>query len=125
MAAPWAITNTSGAGAAATANVAAPAGALTANQVTRLRGIQATLGGATAGADTVQVKDGNTVIWAGEMSIAANGSAILDMSDMDLRASPGNTLTVAFVNGINADIETVNAQGDFIPAGLPYGANSP
>lgn len=125
MAAPWSITNTSAGGAAATANVAAPTSATTTNQVTRLRAIQATLAGTTAGQDTLQVLDGVAVIFAARMSVPANGSDNIQLSDLDLRASPGSTLTVAFTSGVGSDIETVNAQGDFIPVGLPYGSNSP
>ena len=68
--------------------------------------------------------DGAAVIWSAELSVPANGADDILLTGLDLRNTPGNGLTVAFVSGVASDVETVNAQGDFIPAGLPYGANS-
>jgi hypothetical protein len=123
--APWTITNRSAAGSAATASQAAPAGAGTTktNTIVRLRSLFATLQGVAAGTDQLVVRDGasgtGTIIWQGDLIVAVNGGAIVQMSDLDLRASLGNALTVEFVNGVSSNRECVSAAGDFIPVGHP------
>jgi hypothetical protein len=86
----------------------------------RLRGLQAVISGAGGtGADTLQILDGSTVIWNMDLSAVANGQAQVSLAPLDIRASIGNNLTVAFVNGVSGDIEDVNMQGDYVPAGWP------
>lgn len=89
----------------------------------RLRALQATLVGTSAATDQLVVRDGATgagaIIWSGDLSVPANGIASIQMA-MDLRASVGSALTVEFVNGAGT-AEDVNAQGDFVPVGEPYG----
>lgn len=122
MADPWTITNRGNAGAAASATQAAPASAsATQRQVLRLRALQCRLSGSSAGTDLLVVRDGpsgnGTIIWQQDLSVPANGSDSINLSGLDLRATPGNGLTVEFVNGVNSDRETVNAQGDIVPQG--------
>lgn len=124
MADPWTITNRSAAGSAATASQAAPASANTTNrQVNRLRALQCSLQGVAAGTDQLVVRDGATgvgnIIWTSDMIVAVNGYALLSLTGLDLRASPGNALTVEFVSGVASDREAVNAQGDIVPQGYP------
>lgn len=115
----WQITNRSTSGAAASATVSAPTASGTNIQVTRLRAIQCRVAGTTAGQDLLTVKDGTTVIANFDVSIPANGSDQVTLSDLDLRASPGNDLVIAFASGISAARENINAQGDFVPQGYP------
>lgn len=121
MAAPWSITNTSTAGVAATATLAQPTSAVAQGQQIRVRSVSATVGGTGAGADVLQVKDGSTVVKAWNLSVPANGFASVQLTNLDIRIS--GALTVAFVSGVTSDIETVNAEGDFVQAGLGYGVN--
>jgi hypothetical protein len=69
------------------------------------------------------VRDGasgsGTILAQWDLSGAANGSSIIALTGMDLRSTPGNALTVEFVNGLSGNREDVNAQGDFIPSGYP------
>ena len=121
----WSLSNRSSAGAAATASQASPAGSANGGQQVRLRALQVALAGTTAGNDQVVVRDGpsgtGTIIWTQDLSVVANGTASMDLADMDLRASIGNALTVEFVNGVTGDRESVNAQGDYVPIGYPLG----
>lgn len=127
MADPWTITNRGNAGAAASATQAAPASAgtttLTNRTVVRLRALQARLAGSAAGTDQLVVRDGPSgagpILLQVDLSVPANGGDGIALTGLDLRASPGNGLTVEFVNGVNSDRETVNAQGDFVPQGYP------
>ena len=125
----WSITNRSDAGAAATATEAAPttlqdqATNNASAQVLRLRSLFASLSGANAGTDQLVVRDGasgvGTIIWQQDLSIAANGTAQVDVGNLDLRASLGNALTIEFVAGVAGDRENVNGVGDFVPRGYP------
>ena len=122
----WQITNTGTAGGVATVSQVAPTGAaLGGNTVVRLRQLACSLGGAAAGIDRFVVRDGasgtGTIIWSMELSVPANGSSIVTEEGMDLRASVGNALTIETVAGVASDLETVNAAGDFVPAGQPWG----
>lgn len=119
----WQVTNRGSSGSAATATVSAPTSSLGNIQVTRLRSIQARVAGTTAGQDLLTVKDGSTVIANFDVSIAANGSDQVTLSDLDLRATPGNDLVIAFASGITNARENVNAQGDFVPQGYPMFEN--
>lgn len=71
------------------------------------------------------VRDGTsgtgTIIWQSDPSIAANGTVTIFLTDMDLRSSIGNALTIEFVNGVAGDRESVNAEGDYVPSGWPLG----
>ena len=123
MSGSWSISNRGAAGVAATASQAAPAGASVSGiqMQVRLRSIQARLAGTTAGTDQLIIQDGATTIWTEDLSVPANGSDQIALSDLDIRATPGNTLTVAFVAGVASDRESVNAQGDYVPVGYPLG----
>lgn len=119
----WSITNRGILGAAATATLAAAAAATDGGQVNRLRSLTGTLSGGSAGTDLLVVRDGpsgsGTIIWQSDLSVAANGTASIFMTNMDLRASPGNALTIEFVSGVASDRESVNAEGDYVPLGYP------
>lgn len=121
----WQVTNTGTAGQAATVTISASAAATSGGQVIRLRALQGTLAGVSAGHDQMVVRDGNsgsgTIIWSAELSVVVNGGFTVPAGNIDLRASPGNNMTVEFVSGVTGDIETVNAQGDLVPNGYPYG----
>ena len=128
MADPWQITNRSAAGAPATAAVAAPASASAQNRVVaRLRALQCSIQSVAAGTDQLVVRDGATgvgaIIWQTDIQVAIGQTAVVVESDMDLRATPGNALTVEFVTGVASDREAVNAQGDFVPQGYPPFSN--
>lgn len=119
----WSITARASAGSASSASQDAPTSAQGVGQITRLRSLQCTLGGTSAGTDQLVVRDGptgtGTIIWQADLAIAANGTSPLVISNLDLRASLGNALTVEFVSGVTGDREDVNAQGDFVPQGYP------
>jgi hypothetical protein len=123
MAGYWSITARASAGSASSASQAAPAAAGGVGQISRLRAIQCSLGGSGVGADQLVVRDGDTgtgtIIAQWDLSVAANGVGLLQLAGMDLRASPGNALTVEFVSGVTSNREDVNAQGDFVPQGYP------
>ncbi len=90
----------------------------------RLRAIFASLAaGATAGTDQLVIRDGasgvGTIIWQADLSVPANGGDRVQLSNLDIRATPGNSLTVEFVNGLGQARETVNGEGDIIPVGYP------
>ena len=118
----WSLTNRS-ATAAATATQAAPTnGATAGNPQLRLRSLQASLVG--SGSDRLVVRDGasgsGTIIFSADMAAAAGTAATLSLSRLDLRATPGNALTIEFVTGTGS-AEDVNAQGDYVPQGSPWG----
>lgn len=121
MSAPWSITNTSTSGAAASQTLTQPTSAVAQGQQIRVRSVAASLAGSGAGTDVLQIKDGSTVLLAIQLSIAANGYAQFTATNLDLRVS--GTLTVAFAAGVTSDVQTVNAQGDYVQSGLGYGVN--
>lgn len=127
MSSQWQISNRGSVSTAATVSKTAPASATVGNLQLRLRSLTATLAGSAAGTDQLVVRDGptssGTIIWTADLSVAANGFASIAQSDMDLRASPGNALTIEFVSGVSSDFEDVNAQGDYIPQGTAFGAS--
>ena len=120
MPAPWRLSNRSTAGAAATATLAAPA--VASGMVIRLLGMQGALTmGAAAGTDVMQVLDGATVIWQMDIGAPANSTAMAPPGlPFDIRASPGNSMTVRFLNGTGTVAEDVNAQGDYVANGANY-----
>ena len=125
MSAPWSISNRGSAGGAATVSLSAPSGGASSNLTARLRALQCSVAGTAAGTDQLVVRDGatgaGTIIWSQDLSVPANGYAGVNLADLDLRASPGNALTVEFVNGVASDREDVNAQGDWVTRGAGYG----
>lgn len=126
MSGSWSITNRSTAGAAATASQAAPASAAAQGTQVRLRSLQCRVSGITAGTGQLVIRDGatgaGTIIWTVDLSVATGGvSDEISLTDLDIRATPGNALTVEFTAGVGGDIESVNAQGDYVPVGYPLG----
>ena len=126
MPGPWTITNRSGiAGAVASASEPAPASGLAQNQQVRLIELSATLAGTAAGTSQLVVRDGpsgtGAIIWQWDLSIVAGAADRVFFDNLDLRASPGNALTVEFVAGVASDFESVNAVGDIVPVGYPLG----
>lgn len=124
----WTLSNRSS-GGVASASQAAAAAASSGNQRNRLRALVATLAGTVAAAGSAQlvVRDGpsgtGTIIFTADLSISGTQTAELALSDLDLRASTGNALTVEFVSGsgITGVAQSVNAQGDYVPQGWPLG----
>jgi hypothetical protein len=84
------------------------------------------LDGPAAGSGTVVVRDGatgvGTVIFHSTLSLPGGGIDVLNRTDIDLRATAGNSLTIEFLAGTASDFQSVNAQGDYAPPGTPYGA---
>lgn len=119
MSGTWSITNVGTSGTAASATLVAPSSQTAQGQQTRVRAVSATLGGATAGSDTLQLKDGTAVVKSWFLSKPTNGFASIQLAGLDIRIN-GN-LTLAFTTGL--DTETVNAEGDFVQAGVGYGVN--
>jgi hypothetical protein len=62
-----------------------------------------------------------TIIFTADLYTAANSADFLDLSEIDLRASAGNVLTVEFTAGIPGDVQEINAEGDFVAPGTFYG----
>ena len=123
MSGTWSLTNTAAAGSAASVVQAASSGASGAGMQVRLRTLSASASlASTAGVVVMQVLDGATVIHSARLYVPTTGSVIYTLADVDLRASPGNNLTVNFAAGLAGCTQTVNAQGDFIPQGTPYKA---
>jgi len=124
MSAPWGITNRPAVNTAATVSQAAPG----APYQNRLRALQASLSGTAAGIAELVVRDGATGVGAILMSLdvacPVDGVAIVQLSGLDFRSSPGNALTVEFVAAGGANTQQdVNAQGDLIVPGQSYGSN--
>lgn len=122
MSAPWAISSFPATGAAPSA--AQPA-TNNAGLINRLMAMQV---GVAAGSTAqtpigVTVSDGATVIWEGSVAAPANSVGTIPCDGpLDLRASAGNALTVAFVGTLQSGVQGfVNAQGDLIPPGKAYG----
>lgn len=126
--APWQIHNFPSTGTAASASTTAlhkPSGATQFTQVPRLRALQVSLSGTAAGTGTLVVRDGasgsGTIILEMGLSIAANGSAFFEASNLDLRAPTNGQITIEFLAGTSSDQQSVNAQGDLVQLGAPYG----
>jgi hypothetical protein len=121
----WQLTTRSLAGAAASIAVATSQNS---KYQTRLRAMYCTLAGASSGSGTVVVRDGasgtGTVMFEGTLSISVNSRDLINRTDLDIRATVGNVLTIEFLAGTAGDFQAINAQGDYIPPGIPYGATS-
>jgi len=95
---------------------------------TRLRAMYCTLSGTNAGSGTLVVRDGATgvgaIIFEATLSIPVNSRDLINRTDLDLRATVGNLLTIEFLAGTTADFQSINAQGDYVPPGTPYGATA-
>ncbi len=122
----WQVSNRSLAGAPATASVPSPLSSVYGGQQVRLRALECFVAGSAGGGDELVVRDGPTltgpVIFSADLSIGTIGGAqIVQLTDLDIRATIGNTLTIEFVSGIGSDRENVNAQGDYVPIGYPLG----
>jgi hypothetical protein len=121
----WQVTTRSLAGVAASIGVAT---SLNPTYQTRLRAMYCTLSGSNAGSGTVVVRDGPTgtgaIKFEATMSIPANSRDLINRTDLDIRATVGNVLTIEFLAGTSGDFQSINAQGDYIPPGIPYGATS-
>ena len=117
----WQVTNRSTAGNAATAAVAAGSNS---TYQTRMRSIYATLRGPAAGSGTMVVRDGltgiGTIIFQTDLNISASGRDTLALYEFDIRATPGNVMTIEFTAGTPSDFQVVNAQGDYVPPGTPF-----
>lgn len=123
MSAPWSITNRPAANTAASATQAAPGSPYQ----NRLRALQVSLSGTGVGAAELVVRDGATgagaILLSMDLNIAANGFAYAQLTDLDIRASQGNALTVETTGGGGANTQLdVNAQGDLVIPGMAYGA---
>jgi hypothetical protein len=125
MGQPWTITNRSAAGAPASASQAAAAQAVPAGAQVRLRSLQCSIQSVAAGTDQLVVRDGasgvGAILWQTDIQVAIGQFAMVQITGLDIRATPGNALTVEFVAGIASNREAVNAQGDFVPYGYPMG----
>lgn len=118
----WQLTNRGTTGVAATVSLAAPTNAAANATQIRVRTITATVAGSAAGADELTVKDGSNVIFSADLAIlATDGFASIVLPALDLRTTPGNTLTVAFTSGITSAFEDVNVQGDYVSVGTAHG----
>ena len=116
----WQITNTPSVNTAATANVTA---GTTGGVAIRLCALQVSLGGTAVGAAQAVVRDGatgaGTIIWSGQLACSANGSSIIALAGLDLRATSGTlTIETTGAGGANTNL-AVNAQGDIVPVGYP------
>jgi hypothetical protein len=76
----------------------------------RLRAIQ------LSGSGAIQILDGDAVIWVIELQ-----SESFSASSLDIRASPGNAMTVQFTAPPPDGDTAVNVQGDFCAADSGYG----
>jgi hypothetical protein len=121
----WQITNRATAGAAASASQAAPTNGSATGMQLRLRSIVASIVGTANMVDRLVVRDGatgvGTIIFSADLGAAGNSGQAVPLSDLDVRASKGNALTVEFVSG-SGTAENVAAQGDLVPVGYPIGA---
>lgn len=119
----WQVTTRSTAGVAATISVATGPNS---TYQTRLRAAHCSLDGSAAGSGTVVVRDGpsgsGTIIFQATLNLPGSGIDRLNRTDFDLRATVGNVLTVEFLAGTASDFQSINAQGDYIPPGIQYGA---
>jgi hypothetical protein len=72
------------------------------------------------------VRDGasgvGTILFRSILNLPGSGIGVLERIGIDLRATVGNPLTVEFVVGTAGNFQSVNAQGDYVRPGTPYGA---
>lgn len=96
------------------------------SQAYRLRSLQCTLSGTAIGVATLVVRDGatgaGTILLETQLGCPANGFAAFNASNLDLRAAKTGILTVEFTAGTTACQQAVNAQGDLVQVGAPWGA---
>lgn len=120
MAGPWTQTTRN---AAAAASVAQAAPATSAGQSVRLRQLSASTIGTAPGTPLLVVRDGatgtGTIIWQSDMSNAITSADRVVMVNCDLRATPGNALTVEFTTLPANTTQAISLSGDFVPAGYP------
>ena len=123
MAGPWNLTSRPAASSAAGVSQAAPTNGLATGLSVRLRQLSASLDGIAAGSDLLVVRDGaagsGTIIWQADLNVVISTSQFITINGLDLRATPGNALTVEFVSGSNSNRECINASGDMVPVGWP------
>jgi hypothetical protein len=62
-----------------------------------------------------------TIIFEADLYTAANSWGFLEFSEIDLRATAGNVLTVEFIAGTPGDVQEINAGGDYVAPGTFYG----
>lgn len=126
MANPWTLSNRSVAGAAATATQAAPASGAAQGMCARLRALQCSINPTAAGTDQLVLRDGasgvGAILWTMDLTVAVGAIAVIALSGLDIRGTPGNALTLEWVSGVATDREAVNGQGDYVPQGYPIGA---
>ena len=124
MSQPWSLLSFPATATAPSASQSAAGSTL----VNRLRALQ--VGVATNGTAqppvNVVVRDGSagagTIIWEASLSAVIDGGDTINLSQLDLRSSPGNALTVEFTAApANAVQGYVNAQGDLCAVGKAYG----
>ena len=111
MSGQWQVTGATGLQIFPPTGSGAPAAALAASigTVTRIRAITI-----SAAAAAVTISDSNLgTIW---QLAAPTAATIVSQADLDLRSSPGGTLTIA-----NVGSTAINVQGDWVPQGYPYG----
>ncbi|HYM33401.1 MAG TPA: hypothetical protein VEU47_19030 [Candidatus Cybelea sp.] len=120
MAGPWQQANR-GAGGAASVTQAAPTNGSTTGLQVRLRQLIVSFSGTANATDQLTVKDGagGTNLLTLDFAALANTGQVAFLAGMDIRASVGKDLVIAFVNGVATSNEDINASGDFIPAGYP------
>jgi hypothetical protein len=121
----WKMTTRSLAGAAASVSVST---SLNPTYQTRLRAMYCTLAGSNAGTGTIVVRDGpsgsGVIIFEATLAIPGNNRDLVNRTNLDIRATAGNAMTIEFLAGTSGDFQTANALGDYIPPGLPYGATA-
>ena len=119
----WQAITRSSAGTAATASVPVSPNPF---YQTRLRSLYCTLEGPAGGSGTLVVRDGatgaGTIVFHSTINLPGSGIGIVNRTNIDIRMTTGNVLTVEFLAGTASDFQSVNAQGDYIPHGIPYGA---
>lgn len=95
------------------------------SQCYRLRSLQCSLSGTAVGVATLTVRDGATgagdILLETQLGIPANGFASFNASSLDLRAIKTGILTVEFTAGTTDCQQAVNAQGDLVQVGAPWG----
>lgn len=128
MSSPWVINNYPATNTAATASQLAPTGGSATCVTLRMRALMVTLSAGASPSSIAEfvVRDGasgvGTILMSGSLSVIANLGQSEFLLGIDLRATPGNALTIEFTGGGGANTqESVWAEGDIIPVGLGYG----
>lgn len=122
----WSITNFPATATAASASQAAPTNGSTTGMVVRCRAVSFSVACAGTAQTPLQgvIRDGptgtGTIMQNFVLAGPQDGSSIVQLSGLDVRASLGNAITVEFVaNNVTASQSTVSAQGDLVPQGYP------